>query len=115
MSSHHTVFSRLSFLTEPLDLRGGETWLLARRCRVSKRRSNPTWGGIHTHSSIDPYGSTESTRVDGELVSALLTWDSKVTTVVALLGGVTDLVRQRMKADGIYNDFVHIAKVCYSS
>ncbi|KAH6888458.1 hypothetical protein B0T10DRAFT_514173 [Thelonectria olida] len=62
----------------------------------------------------NPYGSTESTRVDGELVSALLTWDSKVTTVVALLGGVTDLVRQKMKADGIYNDFVHIAKREYS-
>lgn len=62
--------------------------------------------------TLDPYGSTESTRVDGELVSALLTWDSKVTTVVALLGGVTDLVRQKMKADGIYNEFIHIAKVC---
>lgn len=31
---------------------------------------------------------------------------------MALLGGVTDLVRQKMKADGIYNEFVHIAKVC---
>ncbi|KAF7552641.1 hypothetical protein G7Z17_g4164 [Cylindrodendrum hubeiense] len=62
----------------------------------------------------NPYGSTESTRVDGELVSALLTWDSKVTTVVALLGGVTDLVRQKMKADGIYEEFVHIAKREYS-
>ncbi|KPM42166.1 hypothetical protein AK830_g4372 [Neonectria ditissima] len=62
----------------------------------------------------NPYGSTESTRVDGELVSALLTWDSKVTTVVALMGGVTDLVRKKMKTDGIYNEFVHIAKREYS-
>ncbi|KAJ3533712.1 hypothetical protein NM208_g7860 [Fusarium decemcellulare] len=58
----------------------------------------------------NPYGSTESTRVDGELVSALVTWDSKVTTVVALLGGVTDLVRDRMKSDGIYSEFLRITE-----
>ncbi|KAK2589834.1 hypothetical protein QQS21_012493 [Conoideocrella luteorostrata] len=54
----------------------------------------------------NPYGSTESTRVDGKLVSALVTWDSKITTVVALLGGVGDLVRSKMKKDGIYNEFI---------
>ena len=61
--------------------------------------------------SLDPYGSTESTRVDGELVSALVTWDSKVTTVVALLGGCGDLVRQKMKTDGIYDEFIRITEV----
>ncbi|KAJ4238540.1 hypothetical protein NW757_012930 [Fusarium falciforme] len=58
----------------------------------------------------NPYGSTESTRVDGELVSALVTWDSKVTTVVALLGGVVDLVRDRMQSDGIYDEFLKITE-----
>ncbi|TWU76020.1 hypothetical protein ED733_007185 [Metarhizium rileyi] len=58
----------------------------------------------------NPYGSTESTRMDGELVSALVTWDSKITTVVALLGGVGDLVRTKMKKDGIYNDFISITQ-----
>jgi hypothetical protein len=62
-------------------------------------------------SFIDPYGSTESTRVDGEGVSALLTWDSKVLTVVSILGGVTDLVREKMKQDGIYDEFIEIAEV----
>lgn len=57
------------------------------------------------------YGSTESTRVDGKLVSALVTWDSKITTVVALLGGVGDLVRPKMKRDRIYKDFIAITKV----
>ncbi|KAI2760410.1 CAZyme family GH162 [Penicillium roqueforti] len=60
------------------------------------------------------YGSTESTRVDGTGVSALLTWDSKVTTVVAILGGVTDLVRQKMKADHVYDEFVDIIETEYS-
>lgn len=59
----------------------------------------------------DPYGSTESTRVDGELVSALVTWDSKITTVVALLGGVGDLVRDKLKKDGKYNEFISITEV----
>jgi hypothetical protein len=59
----------------------------------------------------DPYGSTESTRVDGTLVSALVTWDSKITTVVALLGGIPDLVRQKMKQENIYQEFIQTLHV----
>ncbi|EWY82271.1 hypothetical protein FOYG_14381 [Fusarium oxysporum NRRL 32931] len=58
----------------------------------------------------NPYGSTESTRVDGKGVSALVTWDSKVTTVLSLMNGVVDLVRERMKSDGIYNEFLKITE-----
>lgn len=58
----------------------------------------------------NPFGSTESTRVDGKLVSALVTWDSKVLTVVSLLGGVGDLVRPKMKKDGIYDDFISVTQ-----
>jgi hypothetical protein len=60
---------------------------------------------------VDPYGSTESTRVDGTGASALVTWDSKITTVNAILGGVTEWVRQKMKRDGIYEEFISIATV----
>lgn len=45
------------------------------------------------------------------MVSALVTWDSKVLTVVALLGGVGDFVRPKMKKDGIYGEFISITKV----
>ncbi|XP_044718999.1 GPI anchored protein [Hirsutella rhossiliensis] len=62
----------------------------------------------------NPYGSTESTRLDGELVSALVTWDSKVTTVVALLGGVGDLVRGKLKVDGAYEEFISVTQREYS-
>jgi hypothetical protein len=44
-------------------------------------------------------------------VSALLTWDSKVLTVVSILGGVGDLARERMQADGVYDEFIRIAEV----
>ncbi|KHO01631.1 uncharacterized protein MAM_00632 [Metarhizium album ARSEF 1941] len=73
------------------------------------------WRSMVTAKKMqNPYGSTESSRVDGELVSALVTWDSKITTVVALLGGVGDLVRPKMKKDGIYDDFIFITKREYS-
>uniref|UniRef100_A0A0D2YAC5 Endo-beta-1,2-glucanase SGL domain-containing protein n=1 Tax=Fusarium oxysporum (strain Fo5176) TaxID=660025 RepID=A0A0D2YAC5_FUSOF len=47
----------------------------------------------------NPYGSTESTRVDGKGVSALVTWDSKVTTVLSLMNGVVDL-REHVRVFG---------------
>ncbi|KAM3448251.1 hypothetical protein MY3296_007934 [Beauveria thailandica] len=72
------------------------------------------WNMLQGKKMQNPYGSTESTRVDGKLVSALVTWDSKITTVVSLLGGVGDLVRRKMKIDGIYHDFISIASREYS-
>lgn len=59
----------------------------------------------------NPYGSTESEKVDGTAVSSFVSWDSKVTTVAALLGGVSDLVRAKMKEDGIYQEFIRVTKV----
>ena len=38
-----------------------------------------------------PHGSTEATAVNGTLISPVTTWDSKVTTVLALAGGVAGL------------------------
>ena len=56
---------------------------------------------------VDPYGSTESTRVDGTAVSDFVSWDSKMTTVVAILGGVADLVASKMSRDGVYDRFIN--------
>lgn len=44
-------------------------------------------------------------------MSSFVSWDSKVTTVNALLGGVTGFAREKMKGDGIYNEFVSVLKV----
>lgn len=62
----------------------------------------------------NPYGTTESTRIDGTGVSALLTWDSKAITASALFGGVQDLVRQGLKQDGLYNEFTSVINREYS-
>jgi hypothetical protein len=61
----------------------------------------------------NPYGSTESTRVDGTGVSSFVSWDSKITTVAAYLGGVYDIVAEKMKRDGIYEEFVDVIGKVY--
>lgn len=53
----------------------------------------------------NPYGSTESGRRDGDGVSAFVSWDSKVTTLVALLGGVGDFVREGLVKERRYAEF----------
>jgi hypothetical protein len=35
------------------------------------------------------YGSVEGLNITGDSVSPLLTWDTKMTTVLAMLGGLT--------------------------
>ncbi|EKM82123.1 hypothetical protein AGABI1DRAFT_55288, partial [Agaricus bisporus var. burnettii JB137-S8] len=59
------------------------------------------------------YGSSESTRIDGTATSAFVSWDSKITTVNGILGGVTSLVRPHMQRDGIYNEFIEVVKSEY--
>lgn len=63
--------------------------------------------------TTDPYGSTESVRQDGSAISSFVSWDSKITTVNALLGGITRFVRRKMKKDGIYSNFIEIARQEY--
>lgn len=58
----------------------------------------------------NPYGSTESLRRDGTGISAFVSWDSKITTVVALLGGVGELVKQKMMVDDIYDKFINVTE-----
>ena len=69
------------------------------------------WNMVLGKKMQNPYGSTESERVDGTAVSSFVSWDSKITTVVALLGGVGDLVREMMKKDDIYEEFLRVTNV----
>ncbi|KAF2191459.1 putative GPI anchored protein [Zopfia rhizophila CBS 207.26] len=58
----------------------------------------------------NPYGSTESERIDGNGISSFVSWDSKITTIAAILGGVQNLVREKMKRDGVYQEFLDVSQ-----
>lgn len=45
------------------------------------------------------YGSTEAINTNGTMISPLTTWDSKITTVLAMLGGVGQLVGDSLKTE----------------
>jgi hypothetical protein len=45
-----------------------------------------------------PHGSTEAVAVNGSEISPLTTWDSKITTVLALVGGAVSLTRAGLRA-----------------
>lgn len=53
----------------------------------------------------NPYGSTESVTVDGKRICPLVTWDSKITSLIAMLGGVGHLSARQLKKDGKYELF----------
>ncbi len=57
-----------------------------------------------------PYRSAESLRRDGTAVSTFVGWDGKVTTAVALLGGVVRFVREKMDQEGYYEEFVRVGE-----
>jgi len=40
-----------------------------------------------------PYGSTESISINGEEIAPVLTWDSKLTTLCSMIGGISSIVK----------------------
>ena len=52
--------------------------------------------------------------MDGTATSSFVSWDSKVTTVNAVLGGVSKFVAKKMKSDGLYEEFISIVQVRYA-
>jgi hypothetical protein len=69
------------------------------------------WNMVRGNKMQNVYGSTESENINVPGVSCFVSWDSKITTVAALLGGVVDLVREQMKTDGIYAEFLSVTQV----
>jgi len=61
------------------------------------------------------YGSTESTNINGSAISPVITWDSKVTTVVAMLSShLVDITREILKRDTTYDRFYNITEYEWS-
>lgn len=60
-------------------------------------------------------GSLESSAVDGKGVRALLTWDAKATSVLAMLGGTGSLVRRWMVDKNLSAQFNHRVHSMYAT
>ncbi|CAF0990223.1 unnamed protein product [Rotaria sp. Silwood1] len=61
------------------------------------------------------YGSTEATNVNGQSISPVITWDSKITTVVAMLSShLIDVSREILKRDRTYERFYNITEFEWS-
>lgn len=54
------------------------------------------------------YGSVNSIRRDGSAVSRVVSWETKAPILLALLGGITDFVREGMRSDDILTEFYEI-------
>uniref|UniRef100_A0A7E4W8T6 Ldi domain-containing protein n=1 Tax=Panagrellus redivivus TaxID=6233 RepID=A0A7E4W8T6_PANRE len=52
-----------------------------------------------------PQGSTESIWIDGSMISPVQTWDSKITSVLAMNGGIIDLTRKYLNETDKYEQF----------
>lgn len=55
-----------------------------------------------------PLGSTESISTNGTMIAPVVTWDSKITSVVAMVGGVSDIVERGLKKDGTFDRFAYV-------
>lgn len=51
------------------------------------------------------YGAIQATSIDGKDISPVMTWDSKITTVLAVLGGNRDIIREYLKQNNKYQIF----------
>jgi len=60
------------------------------------------------------FGATEAVSINGTMISSLTTWDSKMTTVLGMLGGVVDLNRKFMQESGVYDNFVATVQSLWS-
>ncbi|KAK5938720.1 hypothetical protein PMZ80_008912 [Knufia obscura] len=56
------------------------------------------------------YGSLAATRRDGSAVAREVNWENKAPTLLALLGGIVDIVRDGMKRDNIYDEFIQVTE-----
>lgn len=55
------------------------------------------------------YGSIEAINVNGTEISPLTTWDSKITTVLSMLGGVGSITKRGLQSqtDSVYGSAYH--------
>eukprot|EP00347_Sterkiella_histriomuscorum_P021037 403335503 len=52
------------------------------------------------------YGSVDFMHISGSEVSKTLSWESKITPVLGMMGGLSEIVKKRMIRDQIYHKFI---------
>lgn len=57
------------------------------------------------------HGSTESTNITGTAICPVVTWDSKITTLVSICGGISTFTSRYMKERGIYERFYNVIEI----
>lgn len=60
-------------------------------------------------------GAVDALRRDGSAVASVVSWRTKAPAMLALLGGITDFVRDGMQRDGVYGEFIRIMTREYES
>lgn len=69
---------------------------------------------ILTRKGQNCYGTTEGFNVSGTAISPIVTWDSKITTLVATTGGLADLNKGFLQQHGKLEAFVSIVETEWS-
>ncbi len=52
------------------------------------------------------YGSTEGILITGTEISPMTTWDTKITTVLGIVGGMSDIISAQLRRDQVYITFL---------
>jgi len=55
-----------------------------------------------------PFGTTEAINTTGTAISPVVTWDSKITTVLAMTGGIAPVISKILKKEGNYQRFYDV-------
>ena len=61
---------------------------------------------IYSPCGQTQYGALEGTGLNGTLISPVLTWDTKITTVLAAMNGTWALIQDRLEQEGLLSQFV---------
>jgi len=57
-----------------------------------------------------PHGATESLSADGKYIAPVVTWDSKITALLAMAGGIGSLTGEVLKRDTTYARFFSVVQ-----
>ncbi len=82
---------------------------------------NKEFGAAWLHNTVyspcgqTKYGALEGTGLNGSLMSPTLTWDTKITTVLAILNGTRKIIERHLTKAKLIDEFTAIVEREYST